>query len=170
MHLPRVELFIQEIGRREPLYFQQRATDEKEPRYADDGYRNFYYKHKLGFGEDKVGDGLGEQLDNELNREVYQGITRYDSTTENIAQLVQSYLEGLAWVLEYYHNGCGSWTWYYPYLYAPLASDLRNIGSVPLVFEKGRPFTPLLQLLSVLPPQSGAFLPDVLRVPHGGPG
>ena len=159
MHLPRVELFIQEIGRREPLYFQQRATDEKEPRYAEDGYRNFYYKHKLGFGEDKSGDGLGEQLDNELAREVYQGITRYNNTEENIAQLVQSYLEGLAWVLEYYHNGCGSWTWYFPYLYAPLASDLRDIGSVPLVFKKGRPFTPLLQLLSVLPPQSGAFLP-----------
>jgi 5'-3' exonuclease len=26
-------------------------------------------------------------------------------------------------------------------------------------FEKGAPFTPLLQLLSVLPPQSGSFLP-----------
>ena len=29
IHLPRTELFLQEIGRREPLYFQQRATDEK---------------------------------------------------------------------------------------------------------------------------------------------
>ena len=157
MHMPRVELFIQEIGRREPLYFQQRAVDEKEPRYAEDGYRDFYYEHKLGFGGDKGEDE--EQQENALDQEVYQGITRYESAEENIAQLIKSYLEGLAWVLEYYHNGCGSWTWFYPYLYAPLASDLRNIGSVPLVFEKGEPFTPLLQLLSVLPPQSGAFLP-----------
>ena len=38
IHLPRTELFLQEIGRREPLYFQQRATDEKDLKYADDGY------------------------------------------------------------------------------------------------------------------------------------
>jgi hypothetical protein len=68
---------------------------------------------------------------------------------------VQSYLEGLYWVLIYYHKGCGSWTWYYPYLYAPLASDLVNLASIEVKFEAGRPFTPLLQLLSVLPPQSG---------------
>jgi len=68
-------------------------------------------------------------------------------------------MEGLAWVLTYYHHGCGSWTWYYPYLYAPLATDLINLASLPLTFEQGTPFTPLLQLLSVLPPQSGSFLP-----------
>ena len=73
--------------------------------------------------------------------------------------MVQSYIEGLAWVLTYYHKGCGSWSWYYPYLYAPLGSDIRNIGNASLAFEQGRPFTPLLQLLSVLPPQSGQFLP-----------
>jgi len=28
-----------------------------------------------------------------------------------------------------------------------------------IVFEQGTPFTPLLQLLSVLPPQSASFLP-----------
>lgn len=44
IHLPRLELYIQELARREPLYFQQRAVDEKEPNYADDGYKNFYYK------------------------------------------------------------------------------------------------------------------------------
>lgn len=176
LHLPRVELFIQEIGRREPLYFQQRAADEKEPQYGEDGYKDFYYKAKLGFtddntpppvvrdGEEGEADGAKtggkEALQPHEAPEVFQGITRYDTMAENKAQLVQSYLEGLAWVLEYYHNGCGSWTWYYPYLYAPLASDLRNIGQVPLVFEKGEPFTPLLQLLSVLPPQSGNFLPS----------
>ena len=48
--------------------------------------------------------------------EVFQGITKYGTLEENKNQLVTSYMEGLAWVLEYYHNGCGSWTWYYPYL------------------------------------------------------
>jgi 5'-3' exonuclease len=72
----------------------------------------------------------------------------------SIRRVVTSYIEGLAWVATYYHAGCGSWTWYYPYLYAPLASDLVDLSSVPLTFDGGRPFTPLLQLLSVLPPQS----------------
>jgi 5'-3' exonuclease len=44
IHLPRVELFIQEIARREPLYFQQRSIDEKEKEYAGDGYKDHYYK------------------------------------------------------------------------------------------------------------------------------
>lgn len=69
-------------------------------------------------------------------------------------------MNGLVWVLIYYHKGCGSWTWYYPYLYAPLASDLVNLKDIKINFVRGVPFTPLLQLLSVLPPQSGKFLPS----------
>lgn len=53
-----------------------------------------------------------------------------------------------------------SWTWYYPYLYAPLASDLIHLPEISVQFHEGRPFTPLLQLLSVLPPQSMRFLPQ----------
>lgn len=151
MQLYRVELFIQEVARREPLYFQQRAIDEKDVnvcqlivtcpmhaftydclQYAGDGYKEHYYKTKFGI---EPGD------------------------KKAVTDLCRSYLEGLYWVLTYYHKGCESWTWYYPYLYAPLASDLVNLAEYDITFEKGAPFTPLLQLLSVLPPQSGPFLP-----------
>ena len=81
------------------------------------------------------------------------GIQPGDETA--IRNLVTSYLEGLYWILTYYHKGCQSWNWFYPYLYAPLASDLINLASINVTFSKGKPFTPLLQLLSVLPPQSG---------------
>jgi 5'-3' exoribonuclease 1 len=76
-----------------------------------------------------------------------------------VRALVQDYLQGLAWVLSYYHEGCSSWTWYFPHLYAPLATDLVELSTMNLEFEEGTPFTPLLQLLSVLPPQSGSLLP-----------
>ena len=37
---------------------------------------------------------------------------------------------------------------------------MRDLASCDLKFEVGKPFTPLLQLLSVLPPQSANFLPS----------
>ena len=107
--------------------------------------------------------------------------------TDKRRQLVEDYVAGLYWVLEYYHNGVGSWDWYspyqpstsfpprplritprpshsnhlrqiftrryYPHLYAPLVSDLVNLATVNTTFTDGAPFTPLMQLLSVLPAQ-----------------
>jgi 5'-3' exonuclease len=86
----------------------------------------------------------------------------FDSHEDGSAQkVVKSYLEGLFWILTYYHYGCGSWSWYYPHLYAPLTSDFRNLASFsPISFSRGKPFPPLLQLLSVLPPQSSHLLPS----------
>jgi 5'-3' exonuclease len=79
-------------------------------------------------------------------------------------------VESLFWIGEYYHNGCCSWNWYYPYLYAPLASgecnalytvppltfviDLKNLSALNVRFTTGTPVTPFFQLLTVLPPQS----------------
>lgn len=44
MHLPRVELFLQEVARREALYFEQRAVDDKEKEFGGEGYRSHYYE------------------------------------------------------------------------------------------------------------------------------
>eukprot|EP01132_Coremiostelium_polycephalum_P001004 gene1004-1274_t len=74
-------------------------------------------------------------------------------------RMVKSFVEGLSWVLNYYHNGCISWTWYYPFLYAPLAADFGQVSQLAITFEPGQPVTPFQQLLSVLPPQSAFLLP-----------
>ncbi len=47
IHLPRVELFVQELCRREVLYFQQRAVDERIQEYADGNYKEYYYQVKF---------------------------------------------------------------------------------------------------------------------------
>ncbi|KAK7342041.1 hypothetical protein VNO80_24983 [Phaseolus coccineus] len=72
---------------------------------------------------------------------------------------VQKYTEGLVWVLQYYFSAVASWRWFYPFHYGPFASDLKGMGQVRVKFEKGDPFLPLDQLLSVLPPASAHALP-----------
>lgn len=34
-------------------------------------------------------------------------------------------------------QGCASWNWYYPFHYAPFASDFEGIADMPSDFEKG---------------------------------
>lgn len=78
-------------------------------------------------------------------------------------RLKQSYVEGLVWVYRYYYQGCASWKWFYPFHYAPFASEIIGLSNVKIDFALGTPITPLEQLMSVLPADSGAFLPPAYR-------
>lgn len=77
--------------------------------------------------------------------------------------LVRCYIEGVSWVLAYYYQGCASWDWYYPYHYAPFASDFYGISDIKVEFQEGEPILPYEQLMSVLPAASGHTLPPIFR-------
>ena len=81
-----------------------------------------------------------------------------------LSVMCMKYVQGLCWVLEYYYEGVPSWNWYYPFHYAPFASDLVNIDRYgPIEFEKSEPFRPVEQLLAVLPSNSVRALPEPCR-------
>lgn len=88
-----------------------------------------------------------------------------DVTDEEFRKkVVQSYVEGLCWVLRYYYQGCASWKWYFPFHYAPFASDFKDIKDMFKDFETDtKPFKPLEQLMGVFPAASGNFLPETWR-------
>jgi len=76
-------------------------------------------------------------------------------------KVARAYVEGLAWVLMYYFQGCPSWEWFYPYHYAPFAADFVDLGKMTINFEHGRISRPFEQLMSVLPAASRHSIPEI---------
>jgi 5'-3' exoribonuclease 2 len=51
-----------------------------------------------------------------------------DETVDKVSRdMVKEYVRGLNWVARYYYEGCISWNWYYPFHYAPFATDLVGL-------------------------------------------
>jgi 5'-3' exonuclease len=138
------------VKRTEKKFLERHPSDESR------SYRDFYYETKLGWSPAK-----SDRRDTMRYRRAH----------------ARDYLEGLHWVLHYYHKGCPSWDWYFPYLYSPLSTDIVNIrefysddddaeinneGFATFKFKQSEPFPSLAQLLSVLPPQSAGLLPKAL--------
>ena len=105
-------------------------------RLWEEGYADRYYQHKFG-------------------------VNPKDIAFRN--RVARDYVEGLAWVLLYYFQGCPSWTWYYPHHYAPFAADFVDLASIKIKFDKGQPFRPYEQLMGVLPAASNHAIPEVFR-------
>jgi len=115
----------------------QMLDAEDEVRLYEDGWKDRYFRSKFDVSAD----------DHEFRRKV-----------------VAAYTEGLCWVLAYYFQGCVDWGWYYPFHYAPFASDFTDLASVEINWQAdAKPRKPLEQLMCVFPAASGEFLPATWR-------
>lgn len=120
---------------------RQAEDEDDEPqdevKLWEDGWKDRYYKSKFDIESDDI------------------------AFRHNVAN---HYVRGLCWVLRYYYQGCASWKWYFPYHYAPFASDFVNIGDLSNDFEKQtEPFKPLEQLMGVFPAASRKHLPPTFQ-------
>ncbi|KAL6749333.1 exoribonuclease [Haematococcus lacustris] len=142
INMARCEQFISAIGQFEDTIFQKRMRElrrqkDRLERQKHQKQQHRYYSEKLGVPPDQ-------------QPTVVRGIVR-------------AYVEGLSWVMAYYYEGCASWNWFYPYHYAPFASDLKDLPSLEIGFSLGEPFSPFNQLMGVLPAASAHALPKCFR-------
>jgi 5'-3' exonuclease len=91
--------------------------------------------------------------------------TEIEAFSEN---LVKHYLIGIKWITQYYFDTCPSWDWYFPYDNPPFITDiakyLPKININKIKFNKiGEAIKPMMQLLTVLPPQSSYLLPITFK-------
>jgi len=105
-------------------------------------------------------------------RQYYQYFTSSSlDGTEPKEPMVHHYFESLVFTLRYYWTGCPSYSWYYPHRVSPLPSDMHSFLERHPSFDLNHisfktndtEYTPLTQLLLILPPQMSHLLPPILR-------
>ena len=118
----------------------QSGGEPQEVKFGQEGWEDRYYRIKFGRPEGAA--------DKEFVRDV-----------------AHSFVDGMVWVLQYYFQGCLDWAWFYPYNYPPTSASLANAIDWDhfehRIAARGatQPFTPLQQLMAVLPSGSAWCLP-----------
>ncbi|XP_077392557.1 5'-3' exoribonuclease 1 [Festucalex cinctus] len=114
--------------------------------------------------DDDEDDDIFETEFRQYKRTYYMTKMGVDLVSDDfLSTQAKCYVEGIQWILHYYYHGVKSWSWFYPYHYAPFLSDIKNISELKLTFDLGKPFMPFQQLLAVLPAASMELLPECYR-------
>lgn len=128
-------------------------------RLGERGWKQRYYKEKFGFSVDTE---TALQTSKTKNSKTSVQNPPRSKPQPMFLELLSAYMRGLEWVYGYYNDQCLSWNWFYPFHYAPFASDLARLASWNRGLDRGKPFAPLAQLMAVMPPSSSHCLPPQL--------
>uniref|UniRef100_A0A0X3NPB6 Uncharacterized protein n=1 Tax=Schistocephalus solidus TaxID=70667 RepID=A0A0X3NPB6_SCHSO len=136
-------------------------------------HRKDYYLSKLNI------DIRGNSATRRRGASVSEGEPTEESDEARLSRvlmpLCSAYIRTLQWILHYYFTSVVDWSFYYPYHYAPFATDLllftkRFISGAP---DHGRewtnfrldskPMLPFEQQMFIMPPSSASIVPEPYR-------
>lgn len=96
----------------------------------------------------------------------YHDVLGSQANLQTIEDMSEKYLQGLAWVYDYYTHHNSSNSYYYPYHHTPLLIDVLQYlqkKKFVLVDQTNITYGPLEQLVAVIPPSSAGVLPKKIR-------
>ncbi|KAI5657446.1 hypothetical protein M9H77_26239 [Catharanthus roseus] len=171
--LERVEHFVQAVGAHENAIFRKRSQAQRDweinlrRRSAISSAKGMIDKSTTNFHSEALVYVDKVKLGEEGWKERYYcekfEVQDDDECERAKRDSVLKYVEGICWVMHYYYQGVCSWQWFYPYHYAPFASDFQGLNQLEIKFSLGKPFKPFDQLMGVLPAASGEALPLFYR-------
>ncbi len=89
----------------------------------------------------------------------YLGINTLDLDSTIISKMVQDYITGLTWCLNYYLNECGSWSWGYNFMVAPTITDIIKYYPNSIHYNQSkRELNPVEQLILAIPPETYKYV------------
>ncbi|GBE60462.1 hypothetical protein BOVATA_019550 [Babesia ovata] len=149
IHVPRLQSLFKALSKNELRWFREKAVIEEVEQYSNAKlYADYYHREKCqvdGKAEIRRIDIhrlLGIILDPEL---LSPRLPELGLVSGPLSIDVQTF--------------CRS----YRYHYAPLVSDLAEVTTVDVTFNKGGPITPLEHLLAISPPNENELLPPSYR-------